>query len=86
MTIEKVVQSCKDIEQAFDDEDVEEEWALISTNAPTKSPMHNAYLLGRHLRQQLQLTENMPWPPEPELCSNKYAASIIPTILFNLVS
>ena len=48
--------------------------------------MHNAYLLGRHLRQQLQLTENMPWPPEPELCSNEYAASIILTILFNLVS
>ena len=48
--------------------------------------MHNAYLLGRHLRQQLQLTENMPWPPEPELRSNEYAASIIPTIIFNLMS
>ena len=86
MTIEKVVQSCKDMEQDFDDEAVEEELTLISTNEPTKSPMDNAYLLGRHLRQQLQLTENMPWPPEPELCPNEYAASIIPTILFNLVA
>ena len=40
MTIEKVVQSCKDMEHAFDDEAVEEELTLISTNEPTKSPMH----------------------------------------------
>ena len=74
------------MEHAFDDEAVEEKLTLISTNEPTKTPMHNAYLFGSHLRQQLQLTENMSWPPEPELCSNEYAASIIPTILFNLVS
>ena len=65
ITIAKVVQSCKDMEQD------EEESTLISTNEPTKSPMHNAYLLGRHLRQKLQLTKNMPWSPEPELCSNE---------------
>ena len=41
MTIEKVVQSCKDMEEAFGDEAVEEELTLISTNEPTKSPMHN---------------------------------------------
>ena len=28
----------------------------------------------------------MPLPREPELCSNEYAVSIIPTIIFNLVS
>ena len=44
MTIEKVVQSCKDMEPAFDDEAVEEELTLISTDEPSKSPMHNAYL------------------------------------------
>ena len=53
MTIEKVVQRYKDMEQAFHDEAVEEELTLIPTNEPTKSPMHNSYLLGRHLRQQL---------------------------------
>ena len=85
MTIDQVVQNCKDMEHDADDEAIEDDLTLIPNDEHT-NPMLNAYLLGRHVREQLQLTENMAWPPTPDLCTNEYSVASIPTILFNLVS
>ncbi len=48
--------------------------------------MHDAYVLAMHIRRTLQYIVNMDWPPTPELCTNSKAKSMIPPILFNLIS
>lgn len=51
-----------------------------------ENQMKTIYTLGLQIHEVLKGTQNMAWPPTPDVCTDVYAQSLVAPVLYNLIA